>query len=417
PASTTGFWVEELPPQRRYYKVVSGKKYMVTEIYNALFPTSSGEYTIGPAELKCIPDIFEDPFSLFYGGIRKKPFILKTRPIKITVNPLPSKNIPPDFKGAIGIYTIEATLDKINTKENEPVTLKIIISGTGNIKTVNDIELPSEIDRYFKQYKTNSLINISKKNYRVYGEKILEFILVPVKSGEISIPSIKFTYFNPEIGRYVDTQTPMFKLNVSPGIKIGDNDDENKEKNLPLSIGITKEDLKRLGKDIRYIKSSPNPHGNECDYLYSNPAFITIQILPLLLLFGIIGYRKSSEKMETDIRFARAKKAHKFAKNQLKQAGKFLEENRAREYYAELTRTIQNYLGNKLNLPPASITQESVKNELFAKGINDSVINEIISCFDKFDLARFAPCELNLEEMKEMYNSVQNIIISIEKYL
>ncbi|MBI5207600.1 MAG: protein BatD [Candidatus Firestonebacteria bacterium] len=198
PASITGFWTEDLPPQRRYYKPIKGKRYLVTELYSALFPTASGEYTIGAAELVCNPEDVYDPFSFFSGRPRKS-VKLKTKPIKIKVNPLPDKDVPPCFQGAVGNYTLEASVDKTSTRENEPVTLKIVIRGHGNIKTVPDLELPPEIDENFKKYKSNSSVNVTKNNYNVQGEKTFEFILVPIKSGDISIPQIKFSYFSPNI--------------------------------------------------------------------------------------------------------------------------------------------------------------------------------------------------------------------------
>ncbi|MBI5416563.1 protein BatD [Candidatus Poribacteria bacterium] len=418
PASTTGFWVEELPPQKQFYKMMAGKRYLVTEIYNAIFPTASGEYIIGPAEIKCIPEnVYQDPFSFFYGGGRSKPIKLSTKPIKMKVKSLPDPNDKQtDFKGAIGSYSLEATLDKTATRENEPVTLKIIIRGNGNIKTVPDIDLSPDMEQYFKKYKSNSSLNITKKNYNVQGEKVLEYILVPIKTGEVTIPPIKLTYFNPEAGKYYTPQTPAFKLTVSPGVGGYAAEEQNKDSNLNL-LSTAKEDIKMLGKDIRYLKLCVQINQEEAEYVYSNPVFISLQILPLLLLGGIVGYRKYSDELEKNVPFARAKKAQKLAQTRLMQADKYLKDNSVKEFYAELTKSIQSYIGDKLNMPSASVNQQLIKDELFNRGINNSVINELLDCMDKFDMARFAPGKYGHEEMKDMLEKVKNIIISIEKQL
>ncbi len=415
PASTTGFWVEELPPQKRYYKVIAGRRYMVTEIYNALFPTASGDYVISPAELTCTPEtVFEDPFSFFYGTSKRKSIILRTAPIKIHARPLPEKDKPADFNGAIGKYTLEAAIDKTNINENNPITLKIIIRGSGNIKTVPDIDLPIEMDSYFKKYKSSSTVNIAKRNYSVQGEKILEFILVPIKSGEIIIPPITFTFFNPETEKYISALTPSFKLNVLPAI-VEQIDDHAKEN--PLHITILKEDIKQVGKDIRYLKSCTNINREEEDYLYQNPIFVTLQIFPLILLGGIIGYKRYVVELEQNVSFARSKKAQKVAINQLSLADKFLKENCSKDFYSELGKTIQNYIGNKINIPHGSVDQNLIKTELFNRGINDAVINELILCLDEIDIGRFAGAQTTQENMHKILNQIKNIIIILESKL
>ncbi|MBI5206406.1 MAG: hypothetical protein HY934_01295, partial [Candidatus Firestonebacteria bacterium] len=165
------------------------------------------------------------------------------------------------------------------------------------------------------------------------------------------------------------------------------------------------------------IKLYPKTITNQGEYLYQNLTFVTVQFLPLLFLFGGIGYKKYTERLATDIPYARARNAHKTAKIRLKQARNYLTENHTKEFYAELAKSIQNYLGNKCNIPPASINQVLIKNELFNKGINDAVINNLVECMEKFDIARFAPGMSCHEEMQEMLKRLEDIIISIEKQM
>jgi hypothetical protein len=122
PPSLTGFWSEDLPPKRQYNKVVNGKQYFVQELKTALFPTSTGKLTIGPAELKCMVEDIDrllkrDPFAVFGRDLfslfrQGKPLVLKSKPIGIVVAPLPQIGKPENFTGTVGSYKLKVSVDK-----------------------------------------------------------------------------------------------------------------------------------------------------------------------------------------------------------------------------------------------------------------------------------------------------------------
>ncbi|MCI0597412.1 MAG: BatD family protein, partial [candidate division Zixibacteria bacterium] len=144
PPTVTGFWKEDMPPQTSRYETVSGRRYLVSEVKMALFPTASGRQTIGEATVKCkvedLDALFDrDPFNVdlnqfFNRGMRER--VLRSNPITVEVVPLPEGNQPEDFTGAVGQFQIKAEWNKTATQVNEPVTAKITIWGTGNVKSI-----------------------------------------------------------------------------------------------------------------------------------------------------------------------------------------------------------------------------------------------------------------------------------------
>ncbi len=245
PPSTTGFWTEDMPPQKKYYEIIGDKKYLVTEIKTALFATSPGEFIIGSARLEASVEDLErffsrspfdtfnrDPFSMFRRG---KPIILTTDPINVEILPLPEEEKPLDFKGDVGRFDITANVDKDTTEENQPITLKIVVKGEGNIKTISSPNMPQMDD--IKFYDSGSAENISKSDYVVQGEKSFEKVIIPKRPGQLVIGPIEYSYFDPREKRYVEKKINAIEIDVTEG-------GEESVSDIPISIlGLTKEEV------------------------------------------------------------------------------------------------------------------------------------------------------------------------------
>ena len=117
-------------------EVVNGKQYNVAVLKKvALFPQRGGTLEIDPMEVNCVVqmqsrrrsnDIFDQFFNdPFFGNFSNVNHKVRSEPVKITVLPLPSTNITDGFNGTVGKFSMEAWLDKRQTKTNEPVTLKV----------------------------------------------------------------------------------------------------------------------------------------------------------------------------------------------------------------------------------------------------------------------------------------------------
>jgi len=408
PPEITGFWIEDLPPQRNFKEIINGKEYMVTEIKTALFPLSPGEYTIGKAYVNCVIDdfSFDDFRDDFFKGIfsRGKNITLESKPVNINVLPLPLPK-PSDFSGAVGVFDIKAEVDKKELKTNEPVTLTITISGSGNIKSITEPVI-SLSENEFKKYETVSSLNINKDNYKVTGSKVFKTVLVPKKAGKLIIPSVKYSFFDYIEKKYKVSSSSPIELLVKQGPK---------EETL-ISVGtLSPEGVKILGKDIRYIKQK-NKFTFEKPLLYKNFIFVVINLsLPigLLITWQVISYNKRRKK---DERSLRASKAYSKAIKKLKNIYKLINTNKLDESYATLESVLTEYIADKLGKGQHGLTKEEIRQSLLNK-VEESLINDINSLIEQIHFIRFAPSNDTQTNLEKLIKSIQETISKLEKVL
>jgi len=417
PPSTTGFWTEDMPPQKKYYTVIDERKYLVTEIKTALFATSPGEFQIGAARLEASVedlerfssrspfDIFDrDPFSIFRRG---KPVILTTDPIAVEILALPEEGKPLNFKGDVGRFDITAHLDKDTVKENEAISLKIKIKGDGNIKTISSPDIPEESG--IKLYDSGSSENISKENYIVQGEKIFEKVVIPKNAGTFSIGPIEYSYFDPVEKKYIERKIGPIEINAATS-----EEDSNKE--IPFSIpGLSKEEVRLLKKDIGYIKTYPVNLKGKVSFLYKNKLFFMLNILPLLLLISLYVYQMHRERLKTDIGYARSRRARGAASKRLKKARSILIKENVKEFYAEIYKAAIEYIADKLNIPHPSITKDMLEGRLEEKGFSKEIIEKLKDLFDICDMARFASARFTKQDMHKAFEEAACIIAELER--
>jgi hypothetical protein len=412
PPSLTGFWSEDLPPKKQYYQVINGRQYFVQELKTALFPTSTGKLTIGPAELKCTAEDLDrfptrDPFAMFDRDLlslfrQGKPQILKSKPIPIEVLPVPEIGKPEGFNGTVGNYKLKVSVDKTEVEMGQPITLKAKISGVGNIKSVgkpNIQELPD-----FRTYSSGSSENVSKEDYRVQGVKTYEEVLIPRKAGKYTIPPVEFSFFDPKTKNYETLKSEPVLLTVLPSSQAS-----------PTEIAqLSKQEIGRAVKDIRYIKLSTSEFEDQGDPLYKKPVFLLLQLIPLLAFAISWRYQKAREKLNSDIGYARQRRAHKSAKKRLKGANKLISAERSKEFYSEVARALLQYVGDKLNLPAYGLTKDQIEFELSERGFKKEKIDNLVRFLDYCDFARFAPGSSTEEEMKRFLDQAERAIVYLE---
>ena len=413
PPSLTGFWSEDLPPKRQYYQVINGRQYFVQELKTAVFPTSTGKLTIGGAELKCTEEDIDrfftrDPFAMFDRDLlslfrQGKPRILRSKPIEIEVLPLPEIGKPENFTGTVGSYRLKVSVDKIEVEVGQPTTLKTKISGVGNIKSVGKPAIPDLPD--FRTYRSGSSENVSKKNYKVQGVKTYEEVLIPRKAGKYTIPPIEFSFFDPKAKSYKTLKTKPILLTVLPPAQAS-----------PTEMAqLSKQEIGKAVKDIRYIKLSTSELEDQGDPLYKKPVFLLLQLIPLLAFAISWRYQKVREKLNSDIGYARQRRAHKSAKKRLKGAKKLISVKRSKEFYSEVARALLQYVGDKLNLPAYGLTKDQIESELSERGYKKEKIDNLVKVLELCDFARFAPGSSTEEEMKRFLSQAEEAIVKLEK--
>jgi hypothetical protein len=410
-----GFWSEEIETPNNINfttEVYNGKQYKVGILKKAaLFPSQTGELEVTSFELNVpvqirkkrsgnnfFDDFFNDPF----GSSQVYNYDAKSNSVKIHVMPLPSNNVPKSFNGAVGDFSLNAGIDKTKIKTNESFTLKVTITGSGNLNLINPpaVNFPNGIEQY--QPKTNSQIN---RQGTISGTKTIEYLLVARAPGRKQIPSIEFSYFNPEKKSYITLSSRSFEVDVEPGENISSNDNSY----------YSKQDVKLLGEDIRYIKTSFNDIEKVSGLTIFKTGFWAAVGVPLLAFIGLVGWKKREDKLAGNVQLLKFQKAQKVAKNRLKEAKKLMESNNHLEFYSEISQALFGYLEDKLHIPKSEISYERAADEIRKKSGSEDLIDQLKNSIDRCEYVRFAPNADQSSAMHEIYNNISKVIIEIEK--
>ena len=408
-----GFWAEELETSSNITfatEVIDGKQYRVGVLKKAaLFPTQTGKLEITPFELTVpiqlrrnrnrnnfFDDFFNDPFgfnqTVEYNAISNK--------VTINVLSLPTEGKPDSFHGAVGEFSLNADVDKTTAKTNEAVTLKVILSGKGNLELLEmpELNLPSG----FEKYEPKTSENINKRNI-ISGFKTAEYLMIPRVVGTREIPPVEFSYFNPTKKKYVTLRSKSFKLNITQG------------EQLPEVENAGKEDVQHLGSDIRFIKTSIENIYKKDESVLFTTFFWVGGIVPMLILFIAVGWKKRNDKIAGNVALLRYSKAQKVAKNRLKKAKKLMQENNHKEFYTEVSQALFGYLEDKFHIPKAEFTIERAMDELRKAGVEESLIYDVKKVAEDCEFIRFAPGAEKSAAMQNMYDQLTTVIIDVEK--
>lgn len=412
-----GFWSEEIETPNNISfttEVIDGKQFRVGVLKKAaLFPSQTGELKVTPFELNVPVQIrkkrsgnnfFDDFFSDPFGNAQTYNYDAKSNSVKVEVMPLPAKDVPKSFNGAVGDFKFSDDVDKTEAKTNESLTLKLNVTGTGNISLLNlpDVTLPNGFEKY--EPKTNSQIN---RTGNISGTKTAEYLLVPRTPGKKIIPSFEFTYFDINKNKYITETSKPFTINVSPGENYSAGNDES----------VSKENIKLLGEDIHYIKTSFDDISKNSGMILFSTGFWVAAGLPLALLIGLVLWKKREDRLAGNIKLLRYRKAEKVAKNRLKMAKKLMEANNHNDFYSEISRALFGYLEDKLHIPKSDFTLEGASELLRKNNISEEIVTELKECAEKCEYVRFAPKAGESSAKNEIYNDTSKVIIEIEKIL
>ena len=412
--SYEGFWAEEVGPLQNINFEVSmykGDRYRVAKIKQvALFPSKTGTLTVTPFELnvpvvvkkkKTGNDVFDEFFNdSFFGRTETVQFQARSNTLKVEVEPLP-QNAPSSFTGAVGSFDFKSEIDKHNVATNESLTLRLSINGTGNIKLlkVPDPNLPAGIDKY--EPKTVENIN---RGAQISGQKIMDYLIIPRTAGEKEIPSVEFTYYNPSARKYVTLKSEPFKINVRQGV--GGNES--------AASGFSKEDIKLLNEDIRYIKTSGFDLEPRHEINYFKGWFLFSIFFPLFGLIGAFALKKKQDKLSDNVQLMHFRKAEKTARKRLKLSKEALDAGNISNFYSELSFGLFGYLENKLGIQKSEFTIEGAVDKLISQNINPSLINRVKLIAEKCEFARFAPKDETTAAEKELYAETMKVIVELD---
>lgn len=408
----TGFWVEELripQPPKLEYRTINGQQYGVALLKRfALFPTSSGELTIDPMLMVFAVRVNgrqRDPFDIFNDQFfdRTQEVVRKSPPLTVNILPLPEENRPAAFNGDVGHFSMAVEAAPREVTQDEPVTVKVAIQGNGNIKTVKEpvMTLPESV----KKYDTQITETPYPMQEPLQGEKVFETVIIPTESGAIELSPVEFSYFDPARKSYQTLRSEPIALTVRP----------KSAADAPIERKITtKEDIKLLGKDIRFIKTDVPRLKNQGGTWYRSGWMDAAYLLPFFLIGGALLYKRHLDRLMSDIGYVRQRGANKRTMQRLKRASDLLKRGEAKEFYAAASSALRQYVGDKLNLPPASLTDSEGLQRIDEMGVDAETAALLKRCLDQCDFVRFAAVTGEEHEMDALLRDAEQVIERIE---
>lgn len=404
-----GFHTQEVQlPQQKSYKIetVNGRPYRtVTWSQYVMFPQITGKLEIPSITFDGIViqqnrDV--DPFEAFFNGgsgyveVKKK---IKAPGLTIQVDPLPAR--PAGFSGGVGSFTISAQLNKTGIKANNPVTLRVIVSGKGNLKLIKkpEVKFPKDFDTY--DAKVTDKTKLTSNG--VEGNMVYDFLAVPRNQGKYEIPPIEFVYYDTEANAYKTVKTQAFTLNVAKGSGSASVSDYT---------GDAADD--QLNKDIRGIKTGDADVHDIGDFFFGSTAYwVAMCVLAAIFvsLFVVFRHRAIAN---ANIDRMRGKKANKVATKRLKKANRLMLDGKASLFYDEVLRALWGYVGDKLSIPVEKLSRENISQRLAERSVGDETIALFIGALDECEFERYAPGDVK-GNMSKTFEAAMTAIMRIEE--
>lgn len=407
-----GFMVQEIetPPLRQLKReAINGELYGTGILKKyLLFPQKAGKLRISPYKIDVIyskpsegsGSVFDDFFGTYD---RYKQTLTSNAPI-IRVQDLPP-NTPTDFSGGVGSFKFTGTIDKLSGKTNEALTFKLRVSGSGNLKIITPPKIDFPPD--FEVYDPKVTLNVKNTDSGTIGTKIFEYVLIPRFPGNYTIPEVRFYYFNVEKEKYETLATVPFKLEISKS-----EDDTT----VAITSSFAKEDVKFIGKDIRFIKTDSGKLREVSQFILNDTLYWVLYALTLLMFLLVLVIRKKRQKELANVQLARNRRASKYARKRLKHAGSHLKQGNKEAYYEELAKALWGYLSDKLSIPMAHLSIDSAKEALTNKGIPDELTEQMLKLIETCEYARYAP-QSDDSQMDKRYRQAIEVVSDLQNKL
>jgi tetratricopeptide (TPR) repeat protein len=405
-ADLKSFYSREVPlPQEKQFHIenLNGKPYRtVTWQQYVVFPQTTGKLEIPSITYEGIvvqQNRNVDPFEAFFNGgsgyveVKKQ---IKAPGITIQVDPLPQR--PAGFSGGVGRYSISAQLDKDEVKANDPVKLRVVVTGVGNMKLLKqpEVKFPKDFDHYDAKVTDKTQLTTSG----LEGSITYDFLAVPRHQGDYEIPAIEYTYFDTQANAYKTVKTEPFKLHVEKG------------SGSSSATYTGQEDVKLLNSDIHYIKTGDTLQRGVNEFFFASTEYwvsLALLLLGFISLFIIFRQRAIEN---ADIVKQRAGKANKVATKRLKKAAKLMAGGKQNEFYDEVLRALWGYVGDKLNMPVEQLSRENISQQLESRNVSSETISQFIGALDECEFARYAPGDAT-GNMNKVYDAAMTAITQI----
>ena len=389
-----------------------GRNYQTAVLYRTiLYPQHSGDIQIEPAKFEAVlrvqtqqraRSIFDD----FFGSYTNVTKMLTAPGVTIHVSALPSGK-PASFSGGVGKFNLTPSISQTELQTNEAVTIKLDITGAGNMKLLKTpaIDWPEG----FEPYDPKVTNNFATSTAGVSGTKSIEYLAIPRSPGDYTIPAVHFSYFDIEDKAYKTLSTPEYTIHVKRGA--GEQSAASGQQSGVVSY-TQKEDIKQLGTDIRYIDTK-NLSIQNSKFKIQNYEWIWLwYVIPLLTAIVLLVVLRKQIKEAADVNRMRYKRANKVAQKRLKAAAAALKDNQKDAFYAAIEQAAWTYLSDRLSIPMAELNKDNIAQLLRQKGVGDGLIHEVTDVLSTAEFARYAPSTDHA--MDDLYKATTNMINNLE---
>ena len=379
-----------------------------------IFPQHSGKFNIDGGNVEIVlrvrtsssrhQSIFDDFFQSYQDVKRNLKFSGNT----ITVKELPA-NAPAGFNGAVGSFTLNSSISSEDIKVNDALTMKLKISGTGNIKLLKTPEVKFPLD--FDVYDPKMDVKVKPASNGQTGYKAIEYVAIPRFGGNFEIPSVKFVYFDVNKGSYQTLNTPVYKINV-------DGNATSTSGTTVVSPTVNKENVKQLSTDIRFIHTDIEKDLNRksSHFAFSSSMYVCL-LTPLFIFIIVLLLLQKQAKENANVALRNTKRANKVAKKRLKEAQKCLKAGEKSKFYEETMRALWGYIADKLTIPVSELTKDNVQEKLTSHNCDEELIKEFLSCLSDCEFARFSPVVDDSLSMDNIYNRAADLIGKLDNTL
>ena len=403
----TGFHTQEIPlPQQKSFHIerVNGKPYRtVTWSQYVMYPQMTGKMEIPSITFKGIvvqQNRSVDPFEAFFNGgsgyVEVKRNIVAPS-IKIDVLPLPQK--PANFSGGVGKFNISAQLNKNELKAGDPLSLRIVVGGIGNLKLIKQpvVNFPKDWDKYDPKVTDKTKLTSNG----LEGNMIYDILAVPRNQGHYTIPPVELTYYDTSLNQYKTIKTQSFDIEVAKG-------DGSRSSVVDYS--------KDQPKDIKDIKKGDAELHSVDNFFFGSVGYLMSLLIPFVAFVALLVIFRKRAIDNADLVKMKGKKANKIATKRLRQANKLMLAGKSNEFYDEVLRALWGYVGDKLNMPAEKLSRENISEKLQSHNVDDNTISKFVSAIDDCEMMRFAPGDPE-GNMNKTFESAMTAIMEIEKVM
>ena len=403
----TGFHTQEIPlPQQKSFHIerVNGKPYRtVTWSQYVMYPQMTGKMEIPSITFKGIvvqQNRSVDPFEAFFNGgsgyVEVKRNIVAPS-IKIDVLPLPHK--PANFSGGVGKFNISAQLNKNELKAGDPLSLRIVVGGIGNLKLIKQpvVNFPKDWDKYDPKVTDKTKLTSNG----LEGNMIYDILAVPRNQGHYTIPPVELTYYDTSLNQYKTIKTQSFEIEVAKG-------DGSRSSVVDYS--------KDQPKDIKDIKNGEAELHSVDNFFFGSVGYMMSLLIPFAAFVALLVIFRKRAIDNADLVKMKGKKANKIATKRLRQANKLMLAGKSNEFYDEVLRALWGYVGDKLNMPAEKLSRENISEKLQSHNVDDNTISKFLSAIDDCEMMRFAPGDPE-GNMNKTFESAMTAIMEIENVM